>query len=219
MPRRRIIGAAAALVLAVIAVVVIALVDSGRPGSRAGAAASASETIPSPAGSSPARTPSARSTATKTPEASAPGSTGATATHVNVDQLPPTLAPVSLDRTVVNHGVTASLTRLEAIVGQASGIGQVDGPALRITVRLRNGSASRLSLEQASVNVSYGADQTPAPPLADSSSAPFAGSLAPGDTAQGVYVFRVPKSARNSVRVEVAYRAGAPIMVFTGAAP
>ena len=44
----------------------------------------------------------------------------------------------------------------------------------------------------------------------------FQGVLAPGASAEGVYVVRVPKDARSDVTVEVGYQAGAPLLIFNG---
>jgi hypothetical protein len=62
----------------------------------------------------------------------------------------------------------------------------------------------------------YGSDETPASPLDDPSQAPFQGTVAPGETADGVYVFSVPAGERDSVTVEVGYTAGAPLLHFSG---
>jgi hypothetical protein len=47
----------------------------------------------------------------------------------------------------------------------------------------------------------------PASPLDDPSAAPFAGTVAPGEHADGVYVFTIPEEDRGSVTVSVGYQA------------
>ncbi len=139
---------------------------------------------------------------------------------VVADELPPDLAPVPLDGTAeaADDGISATLESLEAIEGTGVGPGEVAGPALRVTVRVANDSAEPVDLDAVVVNASSGEDEVPAPTLGDPSAAPFAGSLEPGGTADGVYVFRVPVDARDLVTVSVGYRADAPFLVFSGAA-
>jgi hypothetical protein len=68
------------------------------------------------------------------------------------------------------------------------------------------------------VDLSHGAEQMPAPSLDDASVVPFTGTLQPGETVEGVYVFRVPTESRDTVTVSVGHRPGAPYAVFTGSA-
>jgi hypothetical protein len=139
---------------------------------------------------------------------------------VVADELPPSLAPVPLDATAEDpdDGVSATLEEVEAVDGTGVGPGNVAGPALRITVRVANGSSEPVDLDAVVVAASSGADRVPAPPLGDPSAAPFTGSLAPGDTALGVYVFSLAADARDLVTVSVGHRADAPFLVFSGPA-
>jgi hypothetical protein len=107
---------------------------------------------------------------------------------------------------------------VEAIQGTASGPGNIAGPALRVTVRLTDGRSSAVSLDGVVVNLTYGQDATPASPLDDPSGSPFSGTLAPGASGVGVYVFTVPADQRQVVTVSVGWEAAAPVMVFTGPA-
>jgi len=45
---------------------------------------------------------------------------------------------------------------------------------------------------------------------------PFTGSIAPGDSAEGRYVFMLDDAAGRSVVVTVNYAAGEPVAVFSG---
>ena len=116
-------------------------------------------------------------------------------------------------------GVTAAIVDVEAVDGVAALPGEISGPALRVTVRLTNGSAAALDLGQTLVDVTYGADRTPGLALGEPGGAPLAGSLAPGASAQGVYVFGIPVDERGQVQVTVMYDVTAPIVVFEGPAP
>ncbi len=96
------------------------------------------------------------------------------------------------------------------------GPGNIAGPALRVTVRVENGTAEPVALGGVAVNLAYGPDRTPASPLDDPSQHPFATMVEPGQSAEGVYVFTVPADARDQVHIEVGYEAGAPLLQFTG---
>ncbi|RBY86145.1 hypothetical protein [Blastococcus sp. TF02A-26] len=167
----------------------------------------------------------APTSATATEPSLGAGAPGADATPPEVapesgaDEPPASLAPVALDQEAdAGDGVTARVIGLEAIEGTGTGRGNVSGPALRLTVGITNGSGDAIDLGSVAVNLAYGVDAVPASPLNDPSQAPLSGSLDTGETGEGVYVFSVPQDARGTVSVSVGYRAGAPFMVFTGAA-
>lgn len=116
-------------------------------------------------------------------------------------------------------GVTAEIVSMEAVDGVAQLPGEVSGPAVRVTVRLTNGSDGVVNLSRVLVDVSYGADRTPGLALGEPGAEPFIGELAAGSTAEGIYVFGVPIEARDRVQISVAYDVTAPILVFEGPAP
>ena len=197
--RRRLLYIAVAAVV-VIALVVLILVLNRDDDPDAGTAAS---------------TTSAVATDTSVP-APLPTPTPTGPTEV-VDQPPPALPEVPLDaEAAVGNGIVATLPRIEAIEGTAVGPGNIAGPALRVTVRIANGTAEAVPLEGVAVNMYYGTDRTPASPLDDPSRRPFGGMVAAGDSADAIYVFSVPADARDSVTIEVGYQAGAPLLLFTG---
>lgn len=135
----------------------------------------------------------------------------------NVDEPPPALPEVALDApAAVGNGVVATLPRIEAIEGTAVGPGNIAGPALRITVRIENGTQEPVWLDGVAVNLYTGEDRTPASPLDDPSRRPFTGSIEPGESGEGVYVFSVATEARDLITIEVGYQAGAPLLLFTG---
>jgi hypothetical protein len=74
-------------------------------------------------------------------------------------------------------------------------------------------------LTTAVVNLTFGADNTPATGLSGPGAASLPQEVAAGQTASGVYVFNVPSDQRDLVRVWVDYRLGLPVVVFEGAAP
>ena len=212
--RRLLTAVAAALVAA--ALLAVALV-AGRGGTEPAGSG------PSPATAAAEATGTGEPSPTAGPSSSVPPAPSPTVAPAVLTgdpaELPPSLPAVALDATAaVGDGVTGSLQSLDAVEGTATGPGNVAGPALRVTVRLENGTAGPVSLDGAVVTMAHGAGQTPASPLDDPSAAPLSGVLEPGDSAVGVYVFTVAEDARESVTVSVGYRPGAPYLVFTGAA-
>lgn len=202
--RRRLVVAAALLAAAVVSVLLVVLTgsDDDRPATDAATGA----TSPSTSGSS--------TTGSATGTAAAPSSAG---DPVAPDAAPPTLAPVGLtDPADAGDGVTVAVTGIESFTSDASGIGNIAGPALRVTVRVTNGTGADLSVDAVSVNLSYGADATPGSPLDDSSQRTFSGTVAPGGSADGVYVFSVPEGERDVVSVEVGHTPGTPVLAFRG---
>ena len=201
--RSLLLGAAAALVVAVVVGLVLAF--SGDDG------ASATPPAPTEATATAAPTPAEVELA---PTAPTPEPTGPTS---DADALPPSLPAVGLDQpAAVGNGITAVVSSLEAIDGTAQGPGNVAGPALRATVRITNGTPDPVSLDAVVVDLATGSDLSPASPLDDPSRSPFSGTVAPGGTAEGVYVFTVPVDDRADVTLSVGYQAGAPFLVFTG---
>ncbi|MGY1615768.1 hypothetical protein ACI797_03405 [Geodermatophilus sp. SYSU D00691] len=191
---------AAVVVAALVALLVVLDGDGGTSDSDRAAASSTAGTAPE---------------AGVVPNPPTPTPTGPTEV---VDQLPPELPEVALDSPApVGNGVVATLTAVEAIEGTANGPGNIAGPAVRVTVRIENGTTQPIAVAGAAVNMYYGADRTPASPLDDPSQRPFGLDMVePGGTADGVYVFTVPADQRDLVTVEVGYEAGAPLLVFSG---
>ncbi|MGY1591291.1 hypothetical protein ACI79D_04875 [Geodermatophilus sp. SYSU D00708] len=205
-PRRRRLVAAGAVAFVLLVALVLVLVTRGADGDGTAAAAPTSA----------APTSGAPEDETVAPLPPTPTPTGPTD---NVDEPPPSLPEVAIDApAAVGNGIVASIASVEAIDGTAVGPGNVAGPALRLTVRIENGTSEAVSLDGVSVNLSYGADREPASPLDDPSRVPFTGTVEPGATGEGVYVFSVPTDVRDLITVEVGYQAGAPLLLFTGPA-
>jgi hypothetical protein len=203
--RRRVVAGLAATVLVVL-VIVLAVVLGGDDGN-AGDDRQAGEPTSAPTSAAPT---SGTDAATPAPEAQSP-------VAGSVDDLPPSLPQVGLTETAaVGDGVTVTVASVERFQGSAVGPGNVAGPAVRVKLRLTNGTADDVSLGGAAVNAGYGPEVTPAPDLQDLSRAPFSGSVAAGETAEGTYVFSVPASPLTPLVIEVGYRPGAPLVLFVG---
>lgn len=119
------------------------------------------------------------------------------------------------DTARLEGGVDVTISEVEQLDVKAETPGEIAGPAVALTLTVENGSDDAIDLSTAMVSVtgskdSYGQATTSEP------YSPFAGTLAPGETASGVYVFRLPADERDSLQVTVEYIAGAPIALFTG---
>ena len=210
-PRRRQALIAVLVVLAV-ALVTVALIRGG-PADDGSGSATAPPSTPATTSAAPSAAPTSVALA---PAADTPEPTGPT---TDADEAPASLSPVALDQpAAVGNGVTAEVVSMEAIDATAVGPGNVDGPALRVTVQVTNGTASPVSLDGVSVDLASGPELVPASPVNDSSAAPFSGTVPAGGTAEGVYVFSISTTDRADVTLSVGYQAGAPFLVFTGAA-
>jgi hypothetical protein len=75
-----------------------------------------------------------------------------------------------------------------------------------------------VALGGVAVDLAYGPELVPASPLGDASALPFSGTVEPGGTAEGVYVFSIAEADRAEITLSVGYQAGAPFLVFTGPA-
>ena len=112
-------------------------------------------------------------------------------------------------------GVTARLARIDSVQATASLPGEIGGPALAITVKVKNQTGKKLDLALGVVNAYYGPERTPAVSVASDGEVPFPASVADGESANGVYVFQIPEEAR-PVRVELDLGNGADVVVFKG---
>lgn len=215
VPRWAVVAVAALVVLVLGGVVWAAVAQSGSadagPTSSASPSRSAGEDVsdePSPV---------------ETPTAPAPGEPGGGATD-DADPAAP-YTPVTKDAVALDQpaafdsGVTAELTTVESVAGEAQGPGEVAGPAVRVTVRLTNGTSAAVPLDSAVVNVYGGQDLAPAEPLTGPGGKPFSGSVAPGASVTGVYVFNVPADQRDRLQVTVSYDPTVTTVLFEGAGP
>ncbi|GAA4745903.1 hypothetical protein GCM10023328_30070 [Modestobacter marinus] len=218
--RRRGVVLAVAVVAVVALLVVLGSVVGGGgddDGTTAAGGASTVTASPSASGTASATAQPAEGTDPGDPVPAPATSTSPDAAPVVADTLPEELTPVAFDVTVDVAGVTASVVRIESIDGQATGPGDVAGPAVRVTVRIDNTTGELTSVDGVSVNVFSGPDRVPATPLGDPSQAPLSGNAPAGGSVEGVYVFSVPAAAQDDVTVQVGLRADAPRAVFSGA--
>jgi hypothetical protein len=122
------------------------------------------------------------------------------------------------DAVPIAGALTARITGIAAVQGAAVQPGEIAGPAIRVGVRIINGTGSAMDLTKTVVNATYGADRTPAAALS-SGGVGLPASLAPGKAATGQFVFTVPPSERRTVEVTVDTAVSNPIVAFRGSAP
>lgn len=114
--------------------------------------------------------------------------------------------------------MTAKIVKIVPVHSVGQGVGEVSGPAIKVTIKLENGTPRPISLKQVTVNTYYGKASVPAIAIfGDPSSKPFTGDVASKGTSSGVYIFDVPESQRSNVSISVSYAALSPIVVFKGA--
>lgn len=124
-------------------------------------------------------------------------------------------APVALDEVAQpDAGVTAKVTRVENVTGESILPGEVEGPALRLTVLVDNGTAEPLDLRGAVLNLYQGKARSPATALLEPGGVPFPAELAPGADATGVFVFRVATKSRAGIEVELDLTPTSTIVAF-----
>lgn len=200
--------------------VALALRPDAEPGaSSSNAAAPTSSTSSAPTGSSSsAAAPSGEPTASATdsapsPDASASGSSAPTDPGAR-----PSAAPVPLDEPAQSRpGVDVRLASIEQVEGVSTIPGEVGGPALRVSVEVTNGTKAAVPLDTAVANLYFGPDRSPAISLMEPGSKALPASVAPGETATGVWVFNVPKDQRSQVLVEFDLAVDATVVLFSGA--
>jgi hypothetical protein len=127
-------------------------------------------------------------------------------------------SPVALDKPTRSGGVVAEVTKIKAVSAKAQLPGEVAGPGLLLTVRLQNKSEDDLDLDVVLVTV-YDSTDAPAGEMTMAPNNPMQGSLAPGETASGNYLFTISRSRRSPIVVNVTLPKKTPVMVFRGDAP
>lgn len=169
---------------------------------------------PNGVGPMPSGTPSA-SGGTSAPLPSAAPSEPATPG----DMLAPA-DPVEIDEEAeITPGLSAEITAIEAVEGEARRPGEVGGPAIRVTVQISNSTDAAASLATTVVTAYYGADRIPALELGAPGAVAIPSEVAAGGSATGVYVFTVPPEERDRVQVMVDYSVDVQPLVFEGVVP
>jgi hypothetical protein len=142
----------------------------------------------------------------------APG--GGDINHTVADVPITTQSAVSADATVdLGGSVTANIVESKTITGVARGVGEVGGPAIELTIQIKNGSSAPIQLNAINVSVEDSAS-VPAGSLSGDPASPLIGTLESGASATGVFVFALPPSPQDPMHVAVSYAAGFPVALF-----
>lgn len=210
--RRRtliIVGIAVAVVAALLLAWALAPRGAGTPG----AATSPTATAPG-TGTTPSSTPDASETPAVTPsESSSPAPTADPGDPF------PEQSPVAPTDPGSAAGISVKLTKFESVTGEVVGPGDVAAAAVRVTVDITNTGSEPLDLDLVVMNAYMGEQRDPAETYEKPGGQPVNGSLEPGKTATGVYLFRIPEDRRGDVTFVVDYHAGQPAITWRGQVP
>jgi hypothetical protein len=145
-----------------------------------------------------------------------PAPSGGTLDQVIASPSPVPTVPVTIDKAaVVDAGVTIRLSSVTATKVKAETPGEVSGSAVVVTVVVSNKGTATASVDSAYLDLvaddgTFGIATTAGP------GDPLHGSIAPGASAQGSYVFMLPTPRGRDVTITVSHAAGAPVAQFEG---
>jgi hypothetical protein len=131
----------------------------------------------------------------------------------------PVNAPVALDATAdFGDGLTARVTGVRAVDVEAGLRGETSGPGVELTLELSNGGGAPVDVDNVTVDLQdrSGASATA---IASATATPLSGTLPPGASRTGTYVFRISDSERTDARVIVKYSSERPAVAFVGSIP
>jgi len=195
-------GVLGLVVLAVIAIVIAVAVVGGNT--------SSPDPTPTPSETSAAATET--TTASPSPSSAEP--------VASAEAPVPSDEPVPFDAdAALGTELGVRLIGLESVQGEASQPGEVAGPSVRFSVEISNPGSEAISLESVAVNAYYGADRVPAILLQEPGGSPFPQTVGAGGSVQGVYVFSIPDSERDTVTLTVDLASQQAQTIFSGVAP
>lgn len=161
--------------------------------------------------------PSASSTDAETPGGEAPDSAGGVE---STDDAPfPELPPVAPEDTGEAPGIQVTLTSFESVTGEVVVPGEVEAAAVRVTAQITNTGDTPIDLNLLVMNAYMGEARDPAETYQQPGGVPVSGSLDPGASATGVYLFRIPEDRRSDVTIVADYQGGLPAITWRGAIP
>lgn len=134
--------------------------------------------------------------------------------------IPNSRKPVALaDSVTIIDGVTVKITSVAAVAGVGTGPGDVNAPSVQVRMTVKNSTTKTINLGNTVVNAYYGSAHTPASQLPRPGGVAFPSTVKAGKSAQGVFVFSIPKNQRSLVSVSFDYSVKTKVVVFQGSAP
>ena len=115
-------------------------------------------------------------------------------------------------------GVDVRLSSLTSIEAKAAIPGEIGGPGVQAVVEVTNSSSETVDLSRISIDLTD-ADGVSAGQVTTDPARPLMGSLEPGASASGTFVFVVPADQRADARFVLSYVAGQPQIVLAGDLP
>lgn len=166
------------------------------------------------------RDPGKGSTTSAPPPATTPvppPSTDGGGIRKRVDPKPVTSRPpVALDRTArVEDDLTVRIEKTRAIDAEAKLPGEIAGPGVVFELVAENRTGQPVDLGAVVVECTD-ASGAPCGRISTEPADPFTGTLEPGDTARGSYVFVIDKAERKNVTVIVTLTGDRPVVRFEG---
>lgn len=202
----------------VIALVVLGIVLLTRNGDDKDSASTASGSSSTPS-SSPASTQdpsSSSSPSTGSSSSASPKGGSASGTPAPVLSVGKPVRAAFTQAARPAPSLLVDITKVEKVEAKAEIPGEVSGPALRITVRVRNTSKKSVPIKTALTNLYYGPDRTPATYMTKPGSKSFPESVPAGGSATGVVLYTVPPKYRGNVVLEVIIDAQMRRIEFAG---
>lgn len=216
--RRRVV-VLVVVAVALVAGVVLAIVLGTRGGSSGAAGPSSSSSAPSSSSEPPASSSSSGAgSSSAASSSSAPASPSADPSSalagVFGDQ-PLTVVQPSAPATPA-AGVQVQITSATAVTTAGEGVGQVNGKGVLVSFAVVNGTDKAIALDGVTVTAYQQGTPVPASPVdRDPQATPFSGSVAPGATARGSYLFADPGTP---LTVAVQLDTASAVAVFDGVA-
>ncbi|MGY2743221.1 hypothetical protein [Arthrobacter sp. UYCu723] len=186
-----------------------------------GAAATAATPAPAEAGAATSERPAdSAQPAAPVPAPAAPEGAVAGMSVVELAEIKQPVSAAALDEPIaIGPRVEAHLGQLEAVDGEAAGVGEVSGPAVRFVVTLTNRTGQDLPTNNTVVTANAGPDERPALQLSGPGATSLPAVIPAGQEISANFVFLIPPELRNQVRIFVNYEASSPIAAFAGTAP
>jgi hypothetical protein len=211
---RRVLAVSATVIVVVVAVIFL-LTRGNDDSSNTTAGGGPPSGSPGTAGASPSASPGAKSSSSPSPSASKGPSSGSGSSAPVLSAGKPVQAALSRPARPA-PSLVVDVPRVEKVQAKAEIPGEVSGPALRFTVRVRNTSGKTVPIKTALANLYYGPDRTPATMMTHPGAKNFPEKVAPGQAVTGVVLFTVPPKSRQDIVLEVIIDAHMRRIEFSG---